>query len=52
MTLLQFITGKEFGCCTTAELMAYSKVDKEGYTKLKEYARDEMKNRGIEVTEK
>lgn len=51
MTKLQFLTSKEFGCCTIAELMALSKQDKEALNKLKEYAADEMKRRGIEITE-
>jgi len=47
MTLLQFLTSKEFGCCTTGELMQYNKADKEGYLKLREWAIEEMKNRQI-----
>ena len=49
MTLLQFLTSKEFGCCTTGELMAYNKQDKEGYIKLREWAIEEMRNRGLEA---
>jgi hypothetical protein len=52
MTLLQYITSPATGCCTTGELMAYSKVSKEGYEQLKEYARQEMKNKNIPLTEK
>jgi hypothetical protein len=49
MTPLQFITSKEFGCCTTSELMAFAKVDKAGFETLKTWAIAEMGNRGIEV---
>lgn len=49
MTVLQFLTSSQFGCCTTGELMAYNKMDKEGYTKLRDWAIEEMKNRGMEV---
>lgn len=49
MTLLQFLTSKEFGCCSTGELMAYNKQDKEGYAKLREWAIEEMQKRGLPV---
>ena len=49
MTPLQFITSKEFGCCTTSELMAYAKDNKPGFETLKAWAVAEMNNRGIEV---
>ena len=51
MTALQYLVSKEFGCCTTGELMALSKADKAEMAKLKEYAVQEMKNRGIPVSE-
>lgn len=51
MNLLQFLTSKEFGCCTTGELMAFNKADKAGYLKLREWGEQEMKNRGMVVEE-
>lgn len=51
MTALQYLVSKEFGCCTTGELMALSKQDKTEMAKLKEWAVAEMKARGIQVTE-
>lgn len=52
MTALQYITSKEFGCCTTGELMAAAKNDSTLLETLKGYAVQEMKNRGIVLTEK
>ena len=52
MTPIQFLTSKEHGCCTTGELLQMSKVDKPGVDTLKEWAKAEMKNKGIELTEK
>ena len=51
MTTLQFLKDEKFGCATTAELIALSKNDKDALAKLKEYARQEMENREIPVTE-
>jgi len=48
MSTLQYITSPVYGCCTTGELMALSKVDKEAMMKLKEYAAEEMQRKGIE----
>lgn len=50
MTALQFITSPIYGCCTTGELMALSRQNKQDYEDLKKYAVEEMKNRGIELT--
>jgi len=49
VTTLQYITHKEYGCCTTSELMALSKEDKPALEKLKEWAIQEMQKKGIEV---
>lgn len=49
MTPLQFITSKEFGCCTTSELMAYAKDNKAGFETLKQWAIEEMGHREIPV---
>lgn len=51
MTWMKFITSPEYGCCTTAELIAASKYDPTLKNALKDWAIAEMKNRGIEVTE-
>ena len=50
MTALQFITSKEYGCCTTAELMNLNKDDKAGFNRLKEMAEAEMKAKGIAIS--
>lgn len=50
MTALQYITHKEYGCCTTGELMAISKANKQDMEDLKKWAIEEMKNKGIEVS--
>jgi hypothetical protein len=50
MSVLQYITSPVHGCCTTSELMALSKANKKDMEDLKEYARAEMKNKGIEIT--
>lgn len=52
MTVLQYLTNKDTGCCTTSELMQLSREDKAYVTALKEDARKEMNNKGIEITEK
>ena len=52
MTVLKYLIDPQTGCCTTSELMALSRDDKGAMAKLKEYAAEEMKNRGIEITEK
>jgi hypothetical protein len=49
MSLMQFLTSPTYGCCTSGELIAYNKQDKEGYFMLRKWAEDEMKNRGIEL---
>jgi len=50
MTVLQYITHKDYGCCTTSELMAISRVNKKDMEDLKVYAAQEMKNKGMEPT--
>jgi len=52
MTALKYITSPEFGCCTTSELMQTAKNDPNFLPKMKEWAIEEMKKKGIEVTEK
>ena len=52
MTALQFLTSKEFGCSTIGELMQAAKQDTTLLAALKAYAIEEMKNRGIKITEK
>lgn len=52
MTILQYLTSPQYGCCKTNELIELSKADKQALDTLKQYARDEMAARGIEVTEK
>lgn len=47
MTVLQFITSPIHGCCTTGELMAFSKQDKEGFENLKVWAKAEMEKKGL-----
>lgn len=47
MTALQFLTHKDYGCCTTGELMNLNKEDKAGFERLKEMAKEEMTARGI-----
>jgi len=49
LSTLQYITHPTYGCCTTSELMKLSKDDKEAMMKLKEYATEEMKLRGIDI---
>ena len=51
MTILQYLTSPSTGCCTTSELMAFSKIDKAGLETLKKYAREEMNNKGIAISE-
>ena len=51
MTVLQFLRDPTFGCATTAEIVAFQKRDNAGFQMLKQWARDEMTNRGIAVTE-
>jgi hypothetical protein len=49
MTTLQYITSAEHGCCNTKELMELAKADKAAVETLKEYARQEMTNKGIAI---
>lgn len=51
MTALQYIRDPKSGCCTTSELMALNKEDNAGYRLLMQWARDEMKAKGIPVDE-
>jgi hypothetical protein len=49
MSVLQFLIHPQYGCCTTGELMALNRMDKDGYKKLTDWAREEMTNRGIPI---
>jgi hypothetical protein len=53
LTTLQYLTHATMGCCTTSELMALSREDREKGTKnvdkLKEWAREEMTIKGIAI---
>jgi hypothetical protein len=50
MTTLQYLTHKDYGCCTTSELMAMSRANKKDLEDLKLWAAEEMKKKGIEQT--
>ena len=52
MTTIKYLTSPDTGCCTTAELIALSRTDKSVLETLKRYAAEEMRNKGIEVTDK
>ena len=52
MTPLKYLTDSITGCCTTSELIALSRADKQSMETLKTWAIEEMKNKGIEITEK
>jgi hypothetical protein len=52
MTPLKYLTDPVMGCCTTSELIAMSKADKQSMETLKTWAIEEMKSKGIEITEK
>ena len=49
MTTLQYITHKDYGCCTTKELMELSRANKKDMEDLKAYAEQEMKNKEIAI---
>jgi hypothetical protein len=51
MTITKFLTSPEFGCATSGELIRFSQEDKAGFETLKQYAREEMRNRKIEIEE-
>lgn len=51
MTPLKFIIDPIYGCATSGEVMAYAKNDKAGFETLKQWAREEMANRGMAVEE-
>ena len=51
MTVAKFLTHPIYGCGSSSDVIRFSQTDKVGFDKLKEYAREEMKNRGIEVEE-
>lgn len=50
MTVLQYLTNKETGCCTTSELMELSRSDKPSVETLKKWAREECAHKGIELS--
>lgn len=49
MTIVQYLMAS--GVCTSGELMAYAKQDKEGYNTLKRYAVEQAANEGITLSE-
>lgn len=49
MTTLQFLTSHDYGCCNTRELMELARQDKESVEVLKNWAREEMINKGIAI---
>lgn len=49
MTVTKFLTSPEYGCGTSAEIIKFSREDREGFAQLKEWAKEEMKNRNIEI---
>jgi len=51
MTVTKFLTCPEYGCAKPQELIAFSRENPGGLAKLKEYAKEEMAARGIEVEE-
>ena len=51
MTVTKFLTSPEYGCAKPQELIAFSRENPGELLKLKEYAAQEMKNRGIEIDE-
>jgi hypothetical protein len=51
MTVTKFLTCPEYGCATAGELITFSRENPGGLAKLKEYAKQEMLARGIEVEE-
>jgi hypothetical protein len=51
MTVTKFLTCPEYGCATAGELITFSRENPGGLAKLKEYAKQEMLVRGIEVEE-
>lgn len=48
MTVVQYLQQNGIGA---AEMMALAKEDKEGFSKLKNWAREEMTLLGVEITE-
>jgi hypothetical protein len=51
MTVAKFLTHPVYGCGSSSDVIRYSQTDKVGFDTLKTWAREEMKNRGIEVEE-
>lgn len=52
MSPLKYLTDPINGCCSTSELIQLSRADKQSMETLKQWAIEEMKNKGIEVSEK
>lgn len=52
MSPLKYLTDPVNGCCNTSELIKLSREDKTSMETLKNWAIEEMKNKGIEITEK
>jgi 2-keto-3-deoxy-6-phosphogluconate aldolase len=51
MTVAKFLTHPVYGCGTSSEVIKFSQTNKAEFDSLKQMAREEMKNRGIEVEE-
>jgi len=51
MTWIKYVTSKEFGCATTAELIAACRQDSELKKTLKEWALQEMRSKNIPIDE-
>jgi hypothetical protein len=51
MTTLQYLTHKDYGCCTIRELLELSRMNKKDMEDLKQAAEVEMKAKGIEITQ-
>jgi len=51
MSVTKFLTHPNYGCGTAGEIIKFSQTDKPGFDTLKQWAKEEMKARGIEVEE-
>lgn len=49
MTVLQYLTSKEFGCATSGEILALNKTDPDAVKQLRVYAIAEMEAKGIPI---
>jgi hypothetical protein len=51
MTVAKYLTHPVYGCGTSSEVIRFSQNDKPGFDTLKQWAREEMALKGIEVEE-